>query len=276
VALQPGRQVPVAEQLLVGPDDRRDALADGGRQLLGGPSPRAGLVHVGRDAEAGAGLAGPAVRVLPGVAEPEDQGAVVVGLELPEDVAGPEPAPDSEHHGLGQGLAGVGGEQAPVGQHPGDGVGVGVDPAQQPVPGGREGVEDVAAGGGVALAGRAMRARMRSLRCLCAVTGAPVAAERPGPTPPCHPAGRWSPTSARRRSRGQPSPSPPRGRVAWGPGQGVGRGDPPVRTLPSGPDESSRRAWATSARIWAASSSGPSNTAWPRRRWAKATATRWP
>jgi hypothetical protein len=59
-------------------------------------------VHVGRDTEALAGLGGPAVRVLPGVAEPEDQGPQVVGLELPEDVAGAQAAADPEDHGLRQ------------------------------------------------------------------------------------------------------------------------------------------------------------------------------
>jgi hypothetical protein len=267
--------VPVAEQLLVGPDDRRDALADSGSQLLGGPPGGAGLVHGGRDVEAGAGLQGPAVRVLPVVAEPEDQGAVVVGLELPEDVAGAEPAADTQDHGLGQRLAGVGGGQAPVGQHPGDGVGVGVHAREQPVLGRREGVEDVTAGGGVALAGPGHAGADAFLEVLVRGHERSSRGRAAGPTPPCHSAGRWSAASAR-RSRGQPSPSPPPGRVAWGPGQGVGRENPPVRTLPSGPDESSRRAWSTSARIWAASLPGPSKTAWPRRRWAKATATRWP
>ena len=36
-ALQPGRQVAVAEELLVGPGDHRDALPDGGPQLAGRP-----------------------------------------------------------------------------------------------------------------------------------------------------------------------------------------------------------------------------------------------
>jgi len=53
-------------------------------------------VHAGRDAETGADLQRPAVRVLPGVAEPEDQGPQVVGLELPEDVAGAQAAADPE------------------------------------------------------------------------------------------------------------------------------------------------------------------------------------
>src|ERR671912_2499297 len=74
-----------------------------------------------------------------------------------------------------------------------------------------------------------MRARMRSFRCLCAVMDCSIRGRAAGPHAPMPlRQAMESPTSAR-RSRGQPSPSPPRGRVAWRPGQGVGRETPPTR-----------------------------------------------
>ena len=135
-------------------------------------------------------VGGPAVRVLPGVPEPEHQRAQVVGLELPEDVAGPEPAAGAQDHRLGNGLAGVGGDQPPVGQHPGDRVGVGVDAAQQPVGVRREGVEDVAAGGGVALprpghagADALLEVLVRGHRCRSIAAEQAAGPHAPGTTP---------------------------------------------------------------------------------------------
>ena len=220
----------VAEGLLVGPGDHRDALADGGRQLLPGPAGRAGLVQARRDAQAGAGLQRPAVRVLPGVPEPEDQRAQVVGLELPEDVAGAEPAADPQDHGLGQGTAAVGVEQSPVGQHAGDGVGVGVDAAGQLVLGRREGVEDVAPGGGVALPRPGHAGADALLEVL--VRGHAVApsrrSRRPGPTPPVPPRRRQP-----RPAPGDPEDSDPLRPCGAGPRGGPVRGSG-VRTRRAG------------------------------------------
>ena len=96
-------------------------------------SSAAGLQMRSRDREPLQHGLHPAVRVLPAVAEAEHEDRAPARLELPQDVAGPEPAADAEHHRLGQRLAGVAGDHSVVGEHVGDCGGVGMDAAAQGV-----------------------------------------------------------------------------------------------------------------------------------------------
>ena len=93
----------------------------------------AGLQVRGRDREPLEHRLHPAVRVLPAVAVAEHEDRAPARLELPQDVAGPEPAADAERHRLRQRLAGVAGDHSVVGEHVGDCGGVGMHAAAQAV-----------------------------------------------------------------------------------------------------------------------------------------------
>ena len=102
----------------------------------------------------------PSVEVVPGVGEPEGDDPTVVVLELPEDVAGAEPAGDEQDQLLRQGSlgtnhAGVGqqtcqGGRIGIGPTPQDPAGVDHRPGMILVPGGPD---QLGPGGGVPLAG---------------------------------------------------------------------------------------------------------------------------
>jgi hypothetical protein len=130
-ARQLGRQVPVADRAAV---DRGQRRPPGGDRVVElprrGPRP-ARLVMGRRHLEPFEQGGHPAVRVLPAVAEAEHQRRGLVALELPQDVAGAQPAADAEDHRLGERLSGLGGDHAVVGEDVGDGGAVGVDAAAQ-------------------------------------------------------------------------------------------------------------------------------------------------
>ena len=156
VPVQERRQVPVAEVEAVGPDDRGIAGGEGGGERgrradrSAGPGPgdvQPQPVHRGGE---------PPVVVLPGVAETEDHDAAVVVRELPQDVSGPEPAPDDQQQGLGQRPIGPG--DPAVGQHAGQRRGVRVGAPAQGPPAVHDGAarrraENLRTGDGVALPG---------------------------------------------------------------------------------------------------------------------------
>ena len=128
-AVEPGRQMPVAEQVSVGPDDDRLSGPELPPELRrrahrsGGPRP------VGRQAEPGNDLGQAAVEVVRGVGEPEGDDPAVVVLELPEDVPGAEAAGDQQDQLLREWSLAA--HHAGVGQHVGQRRRIGLGPAPQ-------------------------------------------------------------------------------------------------------------------------------------------------
>ena len=160
VAVEPGGQLPVADQIAVGPDDDRlpgPELPPECRCRTHCPR-RARPVRV--QLQPGDRLGEPSVEVVPGVGEPEGDDLTFVVLELPEDVAGAETAGDEQDQLLRQGTIGT--NHAGVGQDIGQGGRIGVrSPSQDPagvdhrpgmilVPGAPD---QLGPGGGVPLAG---------------------------------------------------------------------------------------------------------------------------
>ena len=130
-------QAPKADRLEVDRGDDRSTGVQPRIERCSGALRPAGLVVIGFDLESLQRLAGPArdPRVLPLVPEAERQDRLAEGPELPEDVARAEPAADAEDRGLGQGLAGQARDDALVRQDIGQGRGLGMQAAAQPVAG---------------------------------------------------------------------------------------------------------------------------------------------
>jgi hypothetical protein len=111
VRLQERRQVPVADQVPVREDDRAAARGQFRRQPLGRAFGARGGVHPVRRAEPVQRAVVP-IQVVPPVPEAQREVRGVVPGELPQDVAGAQPAADAQHHGLGHRHPGVGQQMA--------------------------------------------------------------------------------------------------------------------------------------------------------------------
>ncbi len=108
VSLQRLGLAPGPEQLQIDPGDDGRAGVQASIERFASTFCAPGLMDVGLDAEPIERLAGPAgdPRVLPLVPESEGEHRPSEALELPQDVAGAQPAADPEDRGLGQRLAG--------------------------------------------------------------------------------------------------------------------------------------------------------------------------